>query len=81
MSFGSIDELLAREITLPRLGTVLTQRRNGYLAAYDMCDNVNVLELALAELEQRVLKKIYQDGLKINLTELSRAARTFLGLH
>lgn len=81
MSFGSIDELLAREITLPRLGTVLPQRRNGYLAAYDMCDNVNVLELALAELEQRVLKKIYQDGLKINLTELSRAARTFLGLH
>ncbi|OMV48931.1 hypothetical protein AQ790_00755 [Burkholderia pseudomallei] len=80
LALGSIDQLLARNINLTKLGTVIAQRRNGYLAAYDMCKNVGTLDSALSDLEQRVLRKIYQEGLTIDLGKLSPSARTFLGL-
>jgi RNA-directed DNA polymerase len=77
---GSIPELVSRKISLPKLGHVLALRRNGYLAAYDICHNVLQLEHELANLEQRVLRTIYRDGLGIDLHRLAGAARTFLGL-
>jgi len=80
LALGSLNELVSRRITLPKLGHVLAVRKNGYLAAYDMCQNVDELERGLADLEQRILKKIYQEGLHINLATLSGEARAFLGL-
>ncbi|PFH20450.1 reverse transcriptase (RNA-dependent DNA polymerase) [Burkholderia sp. JKS000303] len=80
LGLGSIPELLARRITLAKLGSTLASRTHGYLAAYDMCHNVDSLERALEELQQKVLKKIYVDELKINIAGLNREARTFLGL-
>lgn len=55
-------------------------RRNGYLAAYDMCHNVEDLGRELSQLEQRVLRRIYGEGLGIDLAKLSLVARNFLGL-
>ncbi len=55
-------------------------RRNGYLAAYDMCHNVEDLGRELDKLEQRVLRRIYSEGLGIELAKLSPVARNFLGL-
>ncbi len=80
LALGSLNELVSRRITLPKLGHVLAARKNGYLAAYDMCQNVDDLERGLADLEQRILRKIYQEGLHINLATLSGEARSFLGL-
>lgn len=56
-------------------------RRNGYLAAYDMCHNVGDLDRELGKLEQRVLRRIYGEGLGIDLAKLSPVARNFLGLN
>ncbi|KVN53442.1 hypothetical protein WT14_31755 [Burkholderia stagnalis] len=80
LQLGSIPELLARRVTLAKLGSTLASRTHGYLAAYDMCHNIDDLERALEELQQKVLRKIYVDELKINLAGLNREARTFLGL-
>ncbi|HEX3382188.1 MAG TPA: hypothetical protein VHU21_20660, partial [Paraburkholderia sp.] len=80
LKLGSVPELVSRKITLPKLGQVLSLRRNGYLAAYDVCHNVADLERELGKIEQRVLRRIYSDGIGVNLAKLSGAARTFLGL-
>ncbi|QCP48433.1 RNA-directed DNA polymerase [Trinickia violacea] len=80
LALGSINELVARCITLPKIGQVLTARKNGYLAAYDICHNIDALEHGLADLEQRILRQLYRDGLHIDLGRLSNVARTFLGL-
>ncbi|MFM0390025.1 reverse transcriptase domain-containing protein, partial [Paraburkholderia dipogonis] len=80
LKLGSIPELVSRKITLPMLGHLLALRRNGYLAAYDVCHNVSQLEHELVKLQQRVLRRLYADGLGIKLATLSGSARTFLGL-
>jgi RNA-directed DNA polymerase len=80
LALGSVDELVSREILLPRLGYILAIRRSGYLAAYDVCENVGDLDRELSAIEQRVLRKIYE-GLGINLAKLSGISRKFLGLH
>ncbi|WP_141109973.1 hypothetical protein [Burkholderia multivorans] len=41
LKLGSVQELVTR--ALPKLGHVLMLRRNGYLAAYDMCHDVENL--------------------------------------
>ncbi|AVR11537.1 reverse transcriptase domain-containing protein [Burkholderia thailandensis] len=80
LKLGSVQELVTRGIALPKLGHVLMLRRNGYLAAYDMCHNVENLSRELGKLEQRVLRRIYSEGLGINIDKLSPAARNFLSL-
>lgn len=81
LKLGSVQELVARRIALPKLGNVLMLRRNGYLAAYDMCHNVEDLGRELGKLEQRLLRRIYSEGLGIDLAKLSPVARNFLGLN
>lgn len=56
LKLGSVQELVTRGIALPKLGHVLMLRRNGHLAAYDMCHNVEDLGRELSKLEQRVQK-------------------------
>lgn len=80
LKLGSVQELVARGITLPKLGNVLKLRRNGYLAAYNMCHNVADLDRELGKLEQRVLRRIYTEGLGIDVGKLLPVARNFLGL-
>lgn len=80
LKLSSVHELVARNISLPKLGQILASRRNGYLAAYDICRNVRQLENELTNLEQKVLRKIYASGLGINLARLDGTTRRFLGL-
>ncbi len=80
LKLGSVQELVTRGVALPKLGHTLMLRRNGYLAAYDMCHNVEDLGRELDKLEQRVLRRIYSEGLGIELAKLPPVARNFLGL-
>jgi len=80
LQFGSIKELLSRKITLTSLGPILTAKRSGYLAAYDVCTNISEVALHLSDVEQRALRKVYRDGLGIDLKTISNEARAFLGL-
>ncbi len=80
LDLGNIKELLSRKITLGKLSTSLRARIGGYFAAYDVCENLSELKEALDGVEQEVLKRIYVDGLKIDITKLSSEAYTFLGL-
>lgn len=77
---GSIKELNSRKIQFGKLGSYLKSRKAGFILAYDICSNVNELEHSLDEIEQKVLKRIYTDGLKIKLSDLSKEAYFFLGL-
>jgi RNA-directed DNA polymerase len=80
LSFSSIKELLNRQITLKTLGQSIAAKRNGYLAAYGVCSNIENLNARLAKAEQRALRNVYRDGLGIDLSKVSSHARTFLGI-
>ncbi len=80
LQLGSIPELLARGVSLRTLGAILQARIGGYLSAYACCTNILELENALQDIHQRVLRRIYREGLGIDLTTLSAEKRTFLGL-
>ncbi|MFZ6647286.1 reverse transcriptase domain-containing protein [Undibacterium sp. TJN25] len=79
-SFGSIKELLSRKITLRTLGQSVSAKRNGYLAAYAVCSNIDNVVKELDIAERRALKNLYGQGLGINLKSIGADARTFLGL-
>lgn len=79
-SLGSIKELLSRNITLATLAAQIQNRSSGYLNAYENCTNLDELEHIFSDLTQKTLRKIYTEGLKIDLHTLSPEARTFLGL-
>jgi RNA-directed DNA polymerase len=80
LQLGSIPELLSRKVTLAFLGNSLRSRVSGYLSAYEACSNILELENTLTDIHQKVLRRIYTEGLKIELSTLSGEARTFLGL-
>lgn len=80
MGLGSIRELLSRRITLATLSAQIQNRTTGYINAYEGCTNADELEHEICELTQKILRKIYHDGLGINLQSLSAESRTFLGL-
>lgn len=80
LGFGSIKELLSRGITLKTLGSILTAKRSGYLAAYDACSNLEEVENSLINIEKRALRKLYSEGLNINLDNIDNQAKRFLGL-
>jgi hypothetical protein len=80
LCYGSIKELLSRDVTLRTLGSVLRAKRTGYLAAYESCSNISEVDAHLKLLERKCLVKIYRDELKINLPALGADAHTFLGL-
>ena len=77
---SNVKELLARKLTIGRLGTYLKARKSGYINAYDLCSNIADLENQLEGVEQTILKKLYQNELHINLSTISSEAYTFLGL-
>jgi len=81
MQLGSISQLLTRGITLAKLGAQIQNRSTGYLNAYEACTNISDVENELSDLTQKVLRKIYREGLGLKLEKLSAEARTFLGLN
>ncbi len=77
---GSVRELLSRKIQLGKLGFYLSARKAGYIQAYALCSNIAELENSLDDIEQKVLKRIYTEDLKINLSNLTAESYSFLGL-
>jgi hypothetical protein len=65
---------------MKRLGLTIQARLGGYLNAYACCTNLTELENSLGDVLQMTLKRLYRDGLGINLKALDAPARTFLGL-
>lgn len=77
---GTISQLLSQGITLKNLGHTLAAKSNGFLAAYDLCENVEEVKSSLEDIEQKTLLTLYKNGLGIDTKTLSAEARTFLGL-
>ncbi len=81
LSLASIEHLNSRGITLAALDAHLQARISGYLSAYQHCTNLAELENALGDLHAKVLRRVYgPSGLKIDLNNLGKAERTFLGI-
>ncbi len=81
LQLGSIKQLLDNNIKLANLGNAIESRVSGYKAAYSDCvKNFKELENELKDVHQKVLRKIYQDDLKIDLRSLPSEQRKFLGL-
>ena len=80
LGFSNIKQLLSRNITLRTLGQTIAAKRDGYLGAYDMCANIEDLQLELRKTEHKALRAIYGAGLGIKLSEIGADARAFLGL-
>ncbi|WP_158035417.1 reverse transcriptase domain-containing protein [Herbaspirillum camelliae] len=80
LSMGSAANLLSQGITLKNLGQVLAAKSNGFLAAYDLCENVDEVKNNLEDIEQKTLLALYKNDLGIDTKKLSAEARTFLGL-
>lgn len=81
LQLGSIKQLLDNNIKLASLGNAIESRVSGYKAAYSDCvKNFKELENELKDVHQKVLRKIYQDDLKIDLRSLPSEQRKFLGL-
>ena len=80
LQLGSIKELLNRNIKLASLGQAIVSRKSGYVHAYSDCVNADKLDNELSDIQQKVLKRIYVNGLKIDIENLAHEERTFLGL-
>lgn len=80
LSLSSIDELLTRKITLATVLPVVRAKINGFLDAYSICDDYENLAHELDSLGQKVLRRIYEEQLKIDLSKLDKKKHTFLGL-
>jgi retron-type reverse transcriptase len=80
LGFSNIKQLLSRNITLRTLGQSIAAKRDGYLGAYDLCANIEEVELELKKAEHKALRTVYGAGLGIRLTEIGADARAFLGL-
>ena len=80
LALGSIAALVSRRPGLSDLGRVIAAKKSGYLAAYDVCSNLAELEHTLDDITYKILRRIYVDGLHIDLTKLSPAARRFLSI-
>lgn len=81
LDLSNIKELVSRKIDIAKLRHILSAKRAGYDHAYNMCENVDQLYDKLVSIEQKVLRKIYTEQLKINLSALPAVAHRFLGLH
>ncbi|MFB9290010.1 reverse transcriptase domain-containing protein [Pseudoduganella plicata] len=80
LGFSNIKQLLSRNITLRTLGQSIAAKRDGYLGAYDLCANIEEVELELKKAEHKALRAVYGAGLGIRLAVIGADARAFLGL-
>lgn len=80
LALGSVRELVSRRLGLANLGQVISAKKAGYLAAYDVCNNLSEIENDLDDMEYKVLHKLYVDELHIDLTRLTPEARRFLAI-
>jgi RNA-directed DNA polymerase len=80
LGFSNIKQLLSKNITLRTLGQSISSKRDGYLGAYDMCANIENVQLELRKAEHKALRTVYGAGLGIKLSEIGADARAFLGL-
>ena len=79
-AFSSLRELLSRGITLKNIVPAVSAKAAGYLHAYQCCSNYPELESLLAELTDDALRRLYRNGLGLDLHKMSSAALRFLGL-
>lgn len=80
IDFSDFKTLLDEGVTIAKLGQKLEGMITGYLDAYNHCDNLKQLSSALDSSREKALKKIYVDGLGMNLELLSPEKNRFLGL-
>ena len=81
MDFSDFNILLDKGVTISKLGQRLEGIISGYLDAYRHCDNLTQLRDALDYSRDKSLRKIYADGLGIDLKGLTEEKLRFLGLN
>lgn len=80
LQLADIRFLNSKAILLKDLGRVINSRINGYMAVYSECSNFTELSKELLNIEQKVLRRIYENGLGIHIATLTPESRVFLGL-
>jgi RNA-directed DNA polymerase len=79
-SLSDFNTLIDDGITIAKLGQKLEGLVAGYLEAYSYCDNLSQFGSALDVACDNSLRKIYVDGLGMDLKILSSEKKAFLGL-
>lgn len=80
VDYSDFDALLKEGVNITKLGQRLEGVISGYLDAYSHCDNIVQLNDALNDSRDKALRKIFVDGLGMNLKKLSHEKLYFLGL-
>lgn len=77
---SNVKELLAQGVTLRTLNPKLVARCTGYLAAYECCSNYSELAHHIEDLRKSALRRLYTDGLGIDIEHASAEKRAFLAI-
>lgn len=78
---GSIDKLLQKGVTLPRLGRYLDAMESGYLQAYEGAENHNDLVAEVRAMKSSALEAVLEEALGEQVSKLGRKERRFLGIN
>ena len=80
MDLADFKALMSEGVTIAKFGQRVEGVISGYIDAYSHCDNLSQLTEALDYSREKSLRKIYVDGLGMDLTKLSPEKINFLGL-
>ncbi|MEQ1531928.1 MAG: reverse transcriptase domain-containing protein [Methylococcales bacterium] len=79
-TMGSVDKLLQKQITLPKLGGFLDAMEAGYTQAYKCADNINELTSELKNMKKAALNGVLEEALGEQFKNLAPKIRKFLGV-
>lgn len=77
---GVIDNLLARRVTLPKLGKLLDEMERGYLQAYEAAENHSELVSEVRRMKTAALEAALEETFGESIYRLDRKRRRFLGI-
>ncbi|MHA4839381.1 reverse transcriptase domain-containing protein [Sphingopyxis sp. MSC1_008] len=77
---GSVDALLQKRVTLPKLGSFLDALSSGYLQAYKGAANHSELVHEVSTMKRAALVSAIEEALGRHFTDLDKRQRRFLGI-
>jgi hypothetical protein len=77
---GVIENLLARDVTLPKLGKLLDEMERGYLQAYEAAENHGELVREVRRMKSTALECALEETFGEDIYRLDKKRRRFLGI-
>ena len=77
---GIIEKLLARQVTLPKLGKLLDEMERGYLQAYEAAENHRALVKEVRQMKATALEAALEETFGESIYRLDKKRRRFLGI-